>query len=126
MSDPHFVVTIELAGRSWTVRPTFRVVAAAEQAAGLGAYALGARIAGGQAAVYELAAVLHAVLRASQDKRDAPKSVDEVGELLMEDGTAAAIGPLSELLMHAFTGNRSWRERAAAEAAGTDPTTSGG
>lgn len=111
--------TVTLAGRDHAIRPTFRVIAAAEQAAGLGAYALGLRLASAEFRVAELAAVLHAMLRASGGT---PPRVEEIGEALMEDGVAGVVGPMADILLRAFQGNRAWRaQHVEREAEPADP-----
>ena len=115
--------TVSLGGREWTLRPTFRVVAAAEHAAGMGAYALGLRIASAECRVGELATVLHAMIGASGEKQ--PK-VDEIGTAMMEEGITTVVGAMADILLRAFQGNKAWRaaqaerEKEAAEPA-SDP-----
>jgi len=112
-------VHLSLAGRSWTLRPTFRLIAAVEQATDRGCYALGLRIASGEAKLSEIAAALHAALRATAP--DAPR-LDEIGAALLEEGAAGVLAPLGDLLLRAFVGGRAWREQGAPAGEGTAAT----
>lgn len=95
-------IELSIGGRKYAVRPTFKTVAAIEQAAGQGCVPLGLKVARSQATLTEVALILNAMVH---DQPGAP-TPEEIGEHLMEDGLFPLIDPVSEFLLRALRGNK--------------------
>lgn len=95
-------IEINMGGRTYAVRPTFKTVAAIEQATGQGCVALGLKVARSQATLTEVAVILNAMVREQPN----PLSPEEIGDILMEEGLFPLIEPVSEFLLRALRGNK--------------------
>ena len=109
-------IELSIGGRKYAVRPTFKTIAAIEQAAGQGCVPLGLKVARSQATLTELALILNAMVG---DQPGAP-TPEAIGEHLMEDGLMAMIDPVSEFLLRALRGNKEHAKVTAKKEAGGD------
>lgn len=94
-------VEITLAGDSYTLRPSFQALCEIEEATGMGIAALLRRYGDGAFGVRDVAAVLWAGIRATD--RQAPR-MNEIGEIIVEEGLAAFVEPVGRFLARAVSG----------------------
>jgi hypothetical protein len=106
---------IELGGKTYHVRPTFKVITSIEASLNQPVRTLGFKCwvyaqafndRGPNAveiSVTEMAAILFQMVR---EQEDAPKSAMEVGELLMEEGYGQHCMVVGDFLLRAQKGNR--------------------
>ena len=86
MANPHRgEVEITLAGKTYTMRPTFEALCEIEDRTGVGLAVQLRRFAEGTFGVRDVAAILSAGIRAS-DK--AAPGIDEIGQIIVEEGIA--------------------------------------
>lgn len=96
-------VEFTLAGETYTVRPSFKIISEIEGAVG-GVMPFLGRLRAGTWTVTELVAIMQAVLRSQPNApkpRDIPDLVFEA-----EDGPVSFVGPIAELLSNAITGGQ--------------------
>lgn len=121
MSEPRGAVDITLGGKTYTVRPTFKMIAGIEQATGVGVFALGMKVSQVQCSMQEMAAILFQMLK----DQDGPK-YEEIGNEIFESGMEDFIVPVSTVLLGAFKGNKALTKAQEVAAKGEDkggPTT---
>lgn len=118
-------VKIDLGGKSYLVRPNWRALLRIEAATGQGIRQLGIKcLALGdlrglrgeipEISLTEMVTVLFAILSTEDG---APKSADDVGEALFEEGYSQHAGTLGDYLLRAFKGNKEHEKEALKEAA---------
>lgn len=138
--DPRQEVEINLAGRIFRSRPTFKLLTQIEtatggqpaRALGLRAMLMGMPIAERPPGIQEIslgemAVVIFWMVR---DQKDAPKTIDEVGEILMDEGYGQHCLDVGQFLMRGQRGNKEYlkdlerqaKEDAAKKAAAVRPT----
>ena len=112
MANPHRgEVEITLAGKTYVMRATFGAVVEIETKTGTGLVDLAERTYSGKPRLTDLTAVVWAGLRAAGE----PATYEKVGEMVMDEGIQAAIGPVLEFLGQACTGGKTTGEAQAAE-----------
>jgi len=123
-------VEIKLNGSTFSVRPTFEIIANIEAATDQPARMLGMRalLAGVKVAerppnaseikMSELATAIFWMLRG---KKGAPESPQAVGDILMEDGYLQLLDPVGMFLVRAQRGNKEHEKEATQATASTDP-----
>ena len=94
-------IEIELGGRRFVMRPSYKAVCEIEEATGVGVPALAARVMNGQEKLTEIAAIVTAGLRAAGE----PASFGKVGEMIFAAGLEKALGPAVEFLTRAIGGS---------------------
>ncbi|WP_114393235.1 gene transfer agent family protein [Oleisolibacter albus] len=116
MANPHAgEVSLTLAGRPYTMRPSFGAMVELEEALGCGVTDLASAILAKGAATLrtsQMAAIIWAGLKGAGTEL----SRDEVGTLVVQTGLAACIHPASQLLANMLTGGQPPREDSAGEA----------
>lgn len=105
-------IELKFDGKLYRVRPTFKVLIGIEAATVQPSRDLGLKIWNGNAALIEIATVLQILLREKGEDR----SVEEIGEILMDDGFLGLTDPLGRFLTRAQRGHKE-HEREAVEAA---------
>lgn len=116
--DARQEIAFQLNGQTFRARPTFAVVTGIEGALNQPARTLGfkALMAGlpmgdmrrqaaamSEISLGEMAIILFWMTR---DQKNAPKTVNEVGEILMEEGYLALCEPVGQFLIRAQRGNK--------------------
>lgn len=120
-------VEIALAGRRFTLRPTFQAIAEIEKQTGCGLIELLQCLSGGGVKVSDLAAIITAGLRAAGE----PARFDKVGAMLLESGLEPVMQPVGEFLVGAVTGGRTRDDESGdgagggGDAAGNGPAAAG-
>ena len=87
-------VEIELGGKTFVMRPSFKAVCEIEQVTGVGIAALAARLLNGEEKVSEIAAVITAGLREAGE----PATFEKVGEMVFEAGIEKVLRPVIQFL----------------------------
>ena len=87
-------VAIELGGKTYVMRPSFKAVCEIEQVTGVGIAALAARLLNGEEKVSEIAAVITAGLREAGE----PATFEKVGEMVFEAGIEKVLRPVIRFL----------------------------
>lgn len=105
-------IELTFGGKTYRCRPTFKVLIGIEAATVQPSRDLGLKIWNGNAALIEIATVLQILLRDKGEDR----SVEEIGEVLMDDGFLGLTDPLGRFLTRAQRGHKE-HEREAVEAA---------
>lgn len=105
-------IELKFDGKLYRVRPTFKVLIGIEAATVQPSRDLGLKIWNGNAALIEIATVLQILLRDKGEDR----TVEEIGEVLMDDGFLGLTDPLGRFLTRAQRGHKE-HEREAVEAA---------
>lgn len=105
-------IELTFGGKVYRLRPTFKVLIGIEAATVQPSRDLGLKIWNGHAALIELATVMQILLRDKGEDR----SVEEIGEVLMDDGFLGLTDPLGRFLTRAQRGHKE-HEREAVEAA---------
>lgn len=105
-------VELTFAGKTYRFRPTFKVLISIEAATVQPSRDLGLKIWNGNAALIEIATVMQILLREKGEER----SIEEIGEVLMDDGFLGLTDPLGRFLTRAQRGHKE-HEREAREAA---------
>lgn len=93
-------VAIRLAGRDYTLRPTFRALCEIETRTGQGLVALARRTAAGDIGFTETAAIVTAGLKAAGE----PAEFDQAGRLILETGLANCVPAVTAFLAAALGG----------------------
>jgi hypothetical protein len=104
MDDPLQEVEFEISGKTYRVRPTFKLVTMIERATGVGCTALGMKVTRSEATMDEIAISLYVIARDQEPKTEL--TPERIGESLMEDGYAGVRDSLATLLLRSFRGNR--------------------
>jgi len=95
-------IALDLAGRKFTMRPTFEAIAAIEAASGHDTGALLMLLLGRRVRAVDLAVILQAGIAAGNGG-EAP-SLEKIGALILRAGLAAALEPATAFLIEAITG----------------------
>ena len=96
MANPHRgEVKVTLAGKAYTMRPTFQALCEIEEQTGVGLAVQLRRFGEGSFGVRDVAAILAAGIRATD--RNAP-GADEIGEIVVEEGLAPFVEPIGVFL----------------------------
>ena len=107
-------IEVELAGKTWTMRPAFGALAEIEGRTGLGMAAVVKRFTEGVFGIDDLAAVIAAGIRAAHD--DAP-DFESVKRAIVEEGFNEFAVVASEFLAGALAGGASGRTEGQAKKA---------
>lgn len=103
---PRQEIDFTLGGKTYSVRPTWQVIAGIEKATGESASVTGMKIYGRTIALSDFARVMHSIIRTA-DPKDAP-TYDRVGEMLIDEGTRGLFEPASTLLLRHLRGDREY------------------
>lgn len=93
-------VELKLGSQTYDCKATFSAIAKIEQTLGRGAYTLGVQAAGAELQLREVAVIVQAMLATANCKR----SVENIGDELMQEGAKDVLGPVSRYLLSAFAG----------------------
>lgn len=107
-------VSIELAGRSWVLRPTYQAITQIEAATGRTIMSLVREVTGANYSARDLAVIVTAGLRAAGEKS---VEVETVGAMLVAAGiaTPGVVGPVCDFLTNALSGGAKGEGKAAGE-----------
>ena len=111
-------VEVRLAGKTWTMRPTFQALCEIEGRTGVGITTLARRCHEGDFGAGPIVAVLWAGIRATHD--DAPDH-DEVGRLVVAEGVIGFAAPALEFLLAALLGDGAGKKVEKKKAAAKNP-----
>lgn len=102
MTNPHRgEVEIVLAGKSYTMRPTFQALAEIEHLAGAGMVALANRFIAKQYGVRDAAAIIFPAIKATGETG---ASYERVGELVVQTGLTNIAPALLQFVVNAISG----------------------
>lgn len=105
--DPLQETEVEICGKPYRVRPTFRLISAIETALGESCVTVGRRILNMQARTAELATVLS--ILAADEKGKGP-SVQQVGEDLIKNGQRRYRESIANFLMAVYLGDEEFKK----------------
>lgn len=107
--DPLQETEVEICGKTYKVRPTFKIVAAIEGATEKSCVVLGRRLLNMEAPVAEIATVLYCM---AADQKG--PSVEQIGASLIEKGSRRYRDVLSAFLLNVYLGDEEMKKEAAA------------
>jgi hypothetical protein len=130
---PRQEIELELGGKTYTVRPDFRTISAIEAATEQAARALGLKCLAASMPVdsrrgtpeVSMTELAQAIFWMLKDKKNAPATPMDVGDLLMEEGYGKLLMPVGEFLIRAQRGNKEHQKEAAQAAAQANPPSQG-
>ena len=105
-------IELSFDGKTYRIRPTFKVLVGIEANTGQSSRDLGLKIWNGNAALIEIATVLQVILR----DQGVERSLDEIGDVIMADGFLPFTDPLGRFLTRSQRGHKE-HEREALKAA---------
>lgn len=127
--SPRQEIELKLDGKTFTVRPDFRTISAIEAATDQAARGLGLKCLAASMPVdsrrgtpeVSMTELVQAVFWMLKDKKGAPETPMDVGEILMEEGYGKLLMPVGEFLVRGQRGNKEHAKEAAQASAQPDP-----
>lgn len=118
MADAYQEVELVFGGATYRIRPTFKIISQIEAATGRACRSIARSLATKETdvSIYELATILWVLLKDKVDKTG-PKNVDEIGDILMDEGSVNIRDPLGTFFIDAIRGTKAAILAAADEAA---------
>jgi len=114
--NPRDEVEIVLGGKTYFVRPTFKIISAIEMATNQSSMSLGFKFVQQNGSLTQLVAILFHILR---HEKNAPDQ-EQIAEMVMEEGMMNLIAPVSQFLTRSLRGNKAYLETLPKDQEGSD------